>query len=1034
MLAFACAFTMFAGAASFTDEADISENNRDAVELLTTLNVIQGDPDGSFAPEREVTRAEMAKMIYVIRNGGNDNADAYETVATSFTDISGHWAEGYIKYLQNTGIVAGKSATKFDPDSTVTTGEAMKMALVLAGYRADKAGLTGTQWLNNTVSYATTYGLTKNVNSAIAGGCTRQDAAQILSNVLTEVNAVQWSEVTNSFLNDSERGLAWGGDPITVGEKWMDLAIETGFITAAPNAKVNPKGITLKIDANGNGRYGSDDGESINFRNATIDVSDLFGYEVKVVWNSDKQTDADAIYGIYKTDNNTSYETNWASVEADGAKVKFGGKSYSLTSMPIDGDSTANQVTVYADKVAAEDHDSEFFTNEDLADTIVFIDNNDDGKIDAAQIKTQDVAKVTYVGNSKLNTTDLVATGSDYTPFDPYDTNPDLSDVIVYDGIAKDDYVKVSYNYYNDKVTYEKIDAVEATVGGTRTNTAGTQEIRIDGTWYTAAEGYKLPSLVSGDTIEYVAIGTLLYNVKKTDGIWGSKSLTVVYDVAQYGVGARANDLEISYITRDGEKQTAILDEYNGNTINPTYNGGGGAFDGYDTDGDGTANWGNAAAAKSALVSQLMTYRLSGNEIDLMPVSTTQPAGYDDVYSISTGATSNVATGYNRYDQLVNTSGNTISISDNAVVFVVEGGTMATVSDVDVLTGSEAKKAFDGITANSPTEIAAVAAGGEENGVNYIQAFVARVPNLDNVTVVGSNYAYVINANETVNADDYREFNLWTVNGEMTVYEKTSDFYEYEGGEIISYDVVSTANDQIVIDNVARENVTLGTVTSSGLYGTNSNKVAINSAEFELDADCEIINVNTEDKEGIEGDAASAVRVGVTGTANIAYITIDGDIVFILVDGENDTLKVANTSVSATGLTNAQLAYLTKSASTVTVNGNVTSALDLSGVTGTIVFNGDVTAALTTDGAIELRFTQSINASTAIPTTSMAEGTRVVFQAAPSDIEETDGSDGSFYRADRTTHAAAANQVLTNTVYTMTADVNTADWAWVAAN
>ena len=190
MLAFACAFTMFAGAASFTDEADISENNRDAVELLTALNVIQGDPDGSFAPEREVTRAEMAKMIYVIRNGGNDNADAYKTVSTSFTAISGHWAEGYIKYLQNTGIVAGKSATRFDPDSTVTTGEAMKMALVLAGYRADKAGLTGTQWLNNTVSYATTYGLTKNVNSAIAGGCTRQDAAQILNNAL-DMTAVQ---------------------------------------------------------------------------------------------------------------------------------------------------------------------------------------------------------------------------------------------------------------------------------------------------------------------------------------------------------------------------------------------------------------------------------------------------------------------------------------------------------------------------------------------------------------------------------------------------------------------------------------------------------------------------------------------------------------------------------------------------------------------------------------------------------------------------------------------------------------------------
>ena len=39
VLAFACAFTMFAGAA-FTDAADINADNADAVDLLTTLNII----------------------------------------------------------------------------------------------------------------------------------------------------------------------------------------------------------------------------------------------------------------------------------------------------------------------------------------------------------------------------------------------------------------------------------------------------------------------------------------------------------------------------------------------------------------------------------------------------------------------------------------------------------------------------------------------------------------------------------------------------------------------------------------------------------------------------------------------------------------------------------------------------------------------------------------------------------------------------------------------------------------------------------
>ena len=85
MLAFACAFTMFAGAA-FTDQADIEST--EAVDALTALGVIDGYEDGSFQPNVTVNRAEMAKMIFTIINGGNDDASAYENLPTSFTDLA----------------------------------------------------------------------------------------------------------------------------------------------------------------------------------------------------------------------------------------------------------------------------------------------------------------------------------------------------------------------------------------------------------------------------------------------------------------------------------------------------------------------------------------------------------------------------------------------------------------------------------------------------------------------------------------------------------------------------------------------------------------------------------------------------------------------------------------------------------------------------------------------------------------------------------------------------------------------------------
>ena len=64
VLAFACAFTMFAGAA-FTDQADINADNVDAVDLLTTLKIIKGYEDGSFDPEGTVDRAETVSYTHL---------------------------------------------------------------------------------------------------------------------------------------------------------------------------------------------------------------------------------------------------------------------------------------------------------------------------------------------------------------------------------------------------------------------------------------------------------------------------------------------------------------------------------------------------------------------------------------------------------------------------------------------------------------------------------------------------------------------------------------------------------------------------------------------------------------------------------------------------------------------------------------------------------------------------------------------------------------------------------------------------------
>ncbi len=88
---------MFAGAA-FTDSADIKAT--EAVDTPSALGVIDGYTDGSFKPNGTVTRAEMAKMIFVLWNGGKSDASAYQSMNSAFADTKNHWAAGYVNFLR----------------------------------------------------------------------------------------------------------------------------------------------------------------------------------------------------------------------------------------------------------------------------------------------------------------------------------------------------------------------------------------------------------------------------------------------------------------------------------------------------------------------------------------------------------------------------------------------------------------------------------------------------------------------------------------------------------------------------------------------------------------------------------------------------------------------------------------------------------------------------------------------------------------------------------------------------------------------
>ena len=62
-------------ASNMKDAAQIK--NVEAVDVMVATGIIGGYPDGNYYPEKTVTRAEMAKMICIAVNGGEDVGSYY---------------------------------------------------------------------------------------------------------------------------------------------------------------------------------------------------------------------------------------------------------------------------------------------------------------------------------------------------------------------------------------------------------------------------------------------------------------------------------------------------------------------------------------------------------------------------------------------------------------------------------------------------------------------------------------------------------------------------------------------------------------------------------------------------------------------------------------------------------------------------------------------------------------------------------------------------------------------------------------------
>lgn len=99
---------------SFTDVNDGDWHN-EAISTLKNIGLINGRTEDSFAPDENITRAEIAAIAARFSSAEYDGADR-------FGDIAGHWAKNEINLVASFEWIVGDGG-KFRPDDDITRAE-----------------------------------------------------------------------------------------------------------------------------------------------------------------------------------------------------------------------------------------------------------------------------------------------------------------------------------------------------------------------------------------------------------------------------------------------------------------------------------------------------------------------------------------------------------------------------------------------------------------------------------------------------------------------------------------------------------------------------------------------------------------------------------------------------------------------------------------------------------------------------------------------------------------------------------------------
>ena len=503
VLAFACTFSMFAGAKVFEDVPAGSDYS-EAITMLSDLGVIQGKDDGKYHPEDTITRAEACAMIARLMTG-DPNVSQY-VGAQSFTDVAkGSWKDSAIGYCYINGIVIGVGNNKFEPDRAITDAEFVTMVVRAMGYEtADMKQNYPFSYMSN----AQAIGLLDGTNMVASTDALRGEDAQVIYNALFAdyargaklVNTTHGTSVeTYPTLAES----VWGLERAAVGT-WKEKDDESATLEyckahtwvvlgADPTAEGHI--IAYAIEDDSTDLYTDNKDKMVYSFKYAGDADAVAGYQVELwgegshgepEWESknDKYVWSDnwEIKAIKTVKGQKAYDYNasMADSKRDNGEIVIGEETLKLDSVADNANDAEKVQSVdqylyegYHGETKLDDEKVEKALNIRDGAQYKLVDWDSDGDIDWAVVSTANYYKVDSVSSKRLTVSYMDTKGKDEEENTTSKTLTwkldDLNDEDDYklsvkgaEELEEGDIIEVTYSVAYDKG--EKSEVVTATV------------------------------------------------------------------------------------------------------------------------------------------------------------------------------------------------------------------------------------------------------------------------------------------------------------------------------------------------------------------------------------------------------------------------------------------------------------------------------------------------------------------------------------------------------------------------------------------